>query len=49
MITLQKGVQSMAIGTSFVLDWFAQGIHNSTLITSFSPDLGNFTAYNEKY
>ena len=42
MLTLQKGVRSTVIGTSHVPDWFAQGIQQKTLVTSFPVLSGKF-------
>lgn len=40
LVVLQKGVQSMIIGTTSIPDWFAHGIQRSTLTTSFPVSLG---------
>ena len=42
MLTLQKGVQSVVIGTQNMPDWFINGIEHDTLVTSFLVTLGMF-------
>jgi len=40
MLTLQKGVQSVVIGSPNMPDWFINGIEHDTLVSSFLVAFG---------
>lgn len=46
MLTLQKGVQSVVIGSQNMPDWFINGIEHDTLVSSFLVAFGMVYYFN---